>query len=80
MALLIIPVLKGDRELEVHTATYAPGIYQSQHMTYIFSVSGIVHKPVTWSANRVELMVYLMVYRDTHIYALHSSQPVNMIS
>ena len=31
MALLIIPVLKCDRELDVRTATYGPGIDQSQH-------------------------------------------------
>ena len=32
MALLIIPVLKRyNRELEVRTATYGPGIDQSQH-------------------------------------------------
>ena len=31
MALLIIPVWNGDRELEVCTATYEPGIDQSQH-------------------------------------------------
>ena len=30
MALSIIPVLNGDRELEVRTATYGPGIDQSQ--------------------------------------------------
>ena len=39
MALLIIPVLNGDRELEVHTATYGPGIDQSQHAK---SVSHII--------------------------------------
>ena len=39
MALLIIPVLKGDRELEVRTATYGPGIDQSQHAN---SVSHII--------------------------------------
>ena len=39
MALLIIPVLKGDRELEVRTAAYGPGIDQSQHAK---SVSHIV--------------------------------------
>ena len=31
MALLIIPVLKGGRELEVRMATFGPGIDQSQH-------------------------------------------------
>ena len=31
MALLIIAILKGNRELEVRTATYGPGIDQSQH-------------------------------------------------
>ena len=30
MALSIIPVLNGDRELAVRTATYGPGIDQSQ--------------------------------------------------
>ena len=39
MALLIILVLKGDRELEVHTVTYGPGIDQSQHAK---SVSHII--------------------------------------
>ena len=39
MALLIIPVLKGDGELEVRTATYGPGIDQSQHAK---SVSHII--------------------------------------
>ena len=39
MALLIIPVLKGDGELEVRTATYGPGIDQSQ---YAKSVSHII--------------------------------------
>ena len=39
MALLIIPVLKGDRKLAVRTATYGPGIHQSQHVE---SVSHII--------------------------------------
>ena len=41
MALLIIPVLKSDQELEVHRATYGPGIDQSQHRK---SVSHIIKK------------------------------------
>ena len=49
MALLIIPgkekeqfdVLTGDRELEVRTATFGPGIDQSQHAK---SVSHIIIK------------------------------------
>ena len=43
MALLIIPVLKGDRELEVRTATYRPGIDQSQHAE---SVSHIINASI----------------------------------
>ena len=39
MALLIIPVLKSDRELEVRTATYGSGTDQSQHAK---SVSHII--------------------------------------
>ena len=39
MALLIIRILKGDPELEVRTATYGPGIDQSQHAK---SVSHII--------------------------------------
>ena len=31
MALLIILAREGDQELEVRTATYGPGIDQSQH-------------------------------------------------
>ena len=40
MALVIIPILKGDRELEVRTATYGPRIDQSQHAK---SVSRIIY-------------------------------------
>ena len=45
MALLIIAVLKGDRELEVRTATYGPGIDQSQHAK---AVSHIIKLIITF--------------------------------
>ena len=47
MALLIIPVLKGDRELEVRTATCGPGIDQSQRAK---SVSHIIKKVTSLQA------------------------------
>ena len=50
MALLIIRILKGDPELEVRTATYGPGIDQSQHgksvshiITFIILLSKFVN-------------------------------------
>ena len=47
MALSIIPVLNGDRELEVRTATYGPGIDQSQRAkTVSHSTSGLHRKQV----------------------------------
>ena len=45
MALLIIAFLKGDRELEVRTATYGPGIDQSQHAK---AVSHIIKLIITF--------------------------------
>ena len=42
MALLIIAVLKGDRELEVRTATYGPGIDQSQHAKVVSHIIKLI--------------------------------------
>ena len=52
MALLIIPVLKGDRELEVRTATYGSEIDQSQlaksvshTIIFLYCIRGVFAPP-----------------------------------
>ena len=70
MALLIIPSLKGDPELEVRTATYGPGIDQSQHAKSVSHIIIIIIPLSAQSSENLPLISTLVGLISSHWFVL----------